>query len=146
MATYRNEAISAGGHRGHFCRWPQKNTDLRNCSHLSKHCTKPASLRTRCAQGGHHFQIDVPKVGLISKLMCPRWASFSNSKLAGHIQRKKHRSNCRGNELFFCVSFFLYFSSSIAVGLMRSILSLRIFTSLPGSRLRFFIAIKFSTY
>ena len=26
-----------------FLRWPQKNTDLRNCSRLSKHCTKPAS-------------------------------------------------------------------------------------------------------
>ena len=36
--------------------WPQKNTDLRTCSHLSKHCTKPAS----------------------EDQMCPRWAPFSN--------------------------------------------------------------------
>ena len=32
--TYGNEAISVGGHK--------KNTDLRTCSRLSKHCTKPA--------------------------------------------------------------------------------------------------------
>ena len=47
------------------------------------------------------FEIDVPKVGLILKLMCPRWASFSNFKLAGHIQKRKYSNNCRGNELFF---------------------------------------------
>ena len=44
----KNEVISVGG------RWPPKNTDLRNCSRLSKHCTKPAS----------------------EDQMCPRWASF----------------------------------------------------------------------
>ena len=32
--TYGNEAVSVGGHK--------KNKDLRNCSRLSKHCTKPA--------------------------------------------------------------------------------------------------------
>ena len=32
--TYGNEVISVGGHR--------KNTDLRNCSLLSKQCTKSA--------------------------------------------------------------------------------------------------------
>ena len=55
---------------------------------------------------GHHFQIDVPKVGLIFKF-----------KLAGHIQKRKLYGNkCRGNERFFCVSFFWYCSDSIAVG------------------------------
>ena len=34
MATYGNEVISVGGHK--------KNTDLRNCSRLSRHYTKPA--------------------------------------------------------------------------------------------------------
>ena len=34
MAIYGNEVISVGGHR--------KNTDLRNCSRISKQCTKPA--------------------------------------------------------------------------------------------------------
>ena len=44
VATYRNDVISVGSHK--------KNTDLRNCSRLSKHCTKPAS----------------------EDEMCPRWA------------------------------------------------------------------------
>ena len=51
VATYGNEVISVGGHK--------KNTDLRNCSRLSRQCTRrPAS------------EDDV----------CPRWASFSNFK------------------------------------------------------------------
>ena len=37
MATYGNEVISVGV-------VPEKNTDLRNCSRLSKHCT--AIMRT----------------------------------------------------------------------------------------------------
>ena len=37
MATYGNEVISVGV-------VPEKNTDLRNCSRLSKHCT--AIIRT----------------------------------------------------------------------------------------------------
>ena len=41
--------ISVGGHK--------KNTDLWNCSSLSKHCTKPASEDEMC---------DVPKVGQIT--------------------------------------------------------------------------------
>ena len=52
-----------------------------------------------------------PKVGIIFNLMCPRWALFSNFKLAGHIQKRKYRNNCRGNV------FFLYFSGPIAVDL-----------------------------
>ena len=55
------------------------------------------------------FQIDVLKVGLIFKLMCPRWASFSNFKLVGHIQRRRYRNNRRGNEHFLCVSFVFVF-------------------------------------
>ena len=48
VATYGNEVISVGGHK--------INTDLWDCSRLSKHCTKPDSEDD----------------------MCPRWASFSN--------------------------------------------------------------------
>ena len=33
LVTYGDEIISVGGHK--------KNTDLRSCSRLSKHCTKP---------------------------------------------------------------------------------------------------------
>ena len=40
LATFGNEVISVGGHR--------KNTDLRNCSRLSKHCTKPAFEDKMC--------------------------------------------------------------------------------------------------
>ena len=64
-------------------------------------------------QGGHHFQFDVPKVGLIFKLMCPRWALFSNFKLAGHIRGTYNKENTGiiAAEMFF---FFLYFSGPIA--------------------------------
>ena len=93
---------------GHFCRWPENNTDLRNCSRFSKRYTKPASEDQTCPR---------QTLDIIFKLMCPRWASFSNFKLAGHIQKRKLYGNkCRGNERFFCVSFFLYCSGSIAVG------------------------------
>ena len=51
VTTYRNKLISLGGHK--------KNTDLRDCSRLSKRYTKPAS----------------------EDEMCPRWTSFSNFKL-----------------------------------------------------------------
>ena len=101
---------------GHFCRWPQKHTDLRNCSRLSKHCTKPASEDQMCPRWAS-FQIDVPKVDLIFKFMCPRWVPFPNFKLAGRIQKRKYRNNCRGNKHFFCVSCFFYFSGPVAVDL-----------------------------
>ena len=40
VPTYGNDIISVGGHR--------KNTDQRNCSRLSKHCTKPAFEDEMC--------------------------------------------------------------------------------------------------
>ena len=40
VATYGNEVISVSDHR--------KNTDLRNCSRLSKHYTKPSSEDEMC--------------------------------------------------------------------------------------------------
>ena len=50
-------------------------TDLRNRSRLSKHCTKPQIDVPKVG----HSQIDLPKINLIFKLMCPRCASlFSN--------------------------------------------------------------------
>ena len=64
VAIEKNEAISVGGHK--------KNADLRNCSRLSKHCTKPASEDEMC-----------PNRVSFSYCMCPRWASFSNFKLGG---------------------------------------------------------------
>ena len=38
--TYGNEVISVGRHK--------KNTNLRNCSRLSKHCTKPTFEKEMC--------------------------------------------------------------------------------------------------
>ena len=40
VATYGNEVISVGGH--------EKNTDVRNCQRLSKHCTKPTLEDEMC--------------------------------------------------------------------------------------------------
>ena len=39
-ATYGNEVISVGDH--------EKNTDVRNCPRLSKHCTKPTLEDEMC--------------------------------------------------------------------------------------------------
>ena len=69
--------------------WEQKNRNvqvffvglfffcghLRNCSRLSKHCTKSAS-EDMCPKGG-------PNNSNSEDEMCPRWASFSNFKLGG---------------------------------------------------------------
>ena len=40
VATYGSDVISVGGHK--------KNTNLRNCSRISKQCTKPASEDEMC--------------------------------------------------------------------------------------------------
>ena len=88
-------------------------TELRTI-HAFRSTVQNLPLRTRCLQGGHHFEIDVPKVGLIFKLMCPRWTSFSNFKLAGHIQKEK-------TEIIAAeMNIFLYFSGPIAVGLREN--------------------------
>ena len=60
------------------------NTDLRNCSHISKHCTKPAS----------------------EDEMCPRSASFSTFKLGSYRLRASIRRTS--------VSFLYFFFRSLA--------------------------------
>ena len=60
-----------------FSLWPQKTLTY-GTVHVFRSTVQNLSLKTRCAQGRPHFQIDVLTVGLIFKLMCPRWASYSN--------------------------------------------------------------------
>ena len=73
----------------------------------------------------------MPKVGIIFKLVCPRWASFSNFKLAGHIQKRKYKNNCRGKMNIFLCSFLFYLVGPIiAVALSTS---KKIFCAYSGS-------------
>ena len=90
--------LSVGGHN--------KQTQTYRAVHAFRSTVQNLPLRTRCAQGEHHFHIDVPKVGLIFKLMCPTWAPFSNFKLARQKEKRKYRNNCFGNEHFFVLHFF----------------------------------------
>ena len=60
FATYGNEVISVGGHK--------ENTDLRNCSRLSKHCTKPAFENEMC-----------PKEDQITATLCTAMAAVATA-------------------------------------------------------------------
>ena len=82
-----------------------------------------ATLTTRCTQGGPRFQIDVPMVGFIFKsqtsgletwMASIPWTSVSflyyfvpslAQPVAGYIQIRKYRNNCRGNEQMLCFIF-----------------------------------------
>ena len=95
-----------------------------------------ATLRTRCAQGGSHFQIGVPKVALNFEFQTRGLETWMGSiprtsvsffilcfcslaqPIAGHIQKNKYRKDRREHEQNV-VSHFCICSGPIAVGLIE---------------------------